>query len=288
MNVAIYIPLAESMIIAIGFAYSQSIVLKAGMFALSPAGFGLIGGYSSAYVVMRWGWPPASGMVVAAVLGGFAGFILSLPLSRLRGAFQAIATLAFVQIAVSLAFYAENLTGGALGLNGIPRSVGLGSLLVFLAILVTFVTILSRTGIGRAFDAIRQDETVAVSLGIPVARFHTLALTISGAIASLTGCLLAFSTYSISPEEFGFSMLVTALAAVVLGGRLSIAGPAVGVVILSSIPELFRPLTEHRLVMEGALLVLVMVFMPSGIVDTLLAARRPSLPEAVASPEVLA
>lgn len=287
MNVAIYIPLVESIIIAIGFAYSQSIVLKAGMFALSTAGFGLIGAYSSAYVVMRWGWPPASGMLVAAAIGGLCGLVLSPPLSRLRGAFQAIATLAFVQITVSLAFYAENFTGGALGLNGIPRSVGLGSLLIFLAVLVAFVTILSRTGVGRAFDAIRQDETAAVSLGIPIARFHTLALTISGAIASLTGCLLAFSTYAISPEEFGFSMLVAALAAVVLGGRLSIAGPIVGVAILSSLPEIFRPLTGHRLVMEGAMLILVMVFMPSGIVDTLLAALRRRAAQTAPSQEVL-
>jgi branched-chain amino acid transport system permease protein len=271
MNLSAYGPLLESMILGIGLAYSQSVVLNAGMFVLSTAGFALLGGYAGAIAVMKWGWNPLPAMIFATLFAGAAGLALSLPLSRLRGAFQAIATLAFVQIMVSLALYAEGLTGGALGMNGIPRSVGIAWLLVFFVVLTIFMSTVSRTGVGRAFAAIRQDETVAVSLGIPVARYHTLALTLSAMIAGLTGCLMGFSTYTLSPEEFGFAMLVGALSSVVLGGRLTVGGAIVGTAVLSALPEVLRPLAEQRLLLEGALLVVVMIFMPEGIVDTLLA-----------------
>ena len=145
---------------------------------------------------------------------------------------QAIASLAFVQIVVSFNFYAEGWTGGAQGFGGIPKLVGTGTLLI--AALATFYLIygLSQTRIGRAFDAAREDEAMASSLGVNVTWFQALAFGLSGLIAGLFGGLEALHSYAIEPNQFGFNLIIVILSYVVFGGRKSIWGPLVGTAIL--------------------------------------------------------
>ncbi len=264
-----YAPLVSQAILACGFAFSQYIVLRAGVFSVATAGLASIGAYTAALLTMRLGFPPAISLVASLLVGALAGGILSIPLARLRGVFQAIATLAFVQIVLSVTLYIEPVTGGALGLNGIPHVIGTWDLMLFLAAVVYLMLALGNSSIGRAFDAARQDETVAVALGIAVVRYHALAFMLSGAIAGLTGGLYAFHRYSIVPEQFGFPLLVESLAAVVLGGRISVAGPIVGAVMLTILPELARGLAEQRYLLHGALLMVVIIYLPGGIVDTI-------------------
>jgi branched-chain amino acid transport system permease protein len=264
-----YYPLLDIVLVNCGLAASQYLVLRAGLFSLATAGFASLGAYSGAIAVLTFGVPPALGAVIATAAGIAAGALLSIPIARLRGVFQAIATTGFVLIVVSLVLYAEPITGGAVGMNGIPQTAHTAELLLFVAAVLYLLRSISRSGIGRAFDAIRQDETVAVSLGISVTRYHSLAFALSGAIAGLSGCLLAYNTHSLSPDEFGFPMLAACLAGVVLGGRGSIWGPVVGATVLTILPELLRPLTDSRLLLHGALLILVTVYLPHVIVDTL-------------------
>lgn len=266
---AAYLPLLASAILDCGFAFSQYVVLRAGVFSVATAGFASLGAYAGALLTMRLGLPPALSLCGSLLVGALAGTLLSVPLARLRGVFQAIATLAFVQIVLSVALFAEPLTGGALGLNGIPQAVRLPHLILFLIVLLYLLHALGIGSIGRAFDAARQDETVAVALGISVVRHHALAFTLSGAIAGLTGGLYAFNRYSLVPDQFGFAMLVASLAAVVLGGRISVLGPVVGTAVLAVLPELARGLAEQRYLLHGVLLVLVIIFLPDGIVDSL-------------------
>jgi branched-chain amino acid transport system permease protein len=191
-------------------------------------------------------------------------------LSMLRGVYQAIATLAFVQIVLSINLGAESLTNGPFGINSIPNVATTPILIATLAVVMVLLAHLNRSGIGRAFDAIRQDETVAVCLGVSVFKFHFLAFSIAGALAGLGGALEAYNSYSIAPNSFGFSMLVGCLAFVVLGGRTSLWGPVVGAALLTMLPELFRPLADYRMMAHGILLVLVMAYLENGIVDTIL------------------
>ena len=94
---------------------------------------------------------------------------------------------------------------------------------------------------------------MAVALGISVVRYHALAFTLSGAIAGFTGGLYAFNRFSLVPDQFGFSMLVASLAAVVLGGRISVLGPVVGTAVLAVLPELARSFAEQRYLLHGGL-----------------------------------
>jgi branched-chain amino acid transport system permease protein len=252
-----------------GLAYSQAIVLRAGVFSIATSGLAAVGAYAAAILVKQHAVHPGVAFVAATLAGTLVAALLSLPLSRLRGVYQAIATLAFVQIVVSLLLYAEPLTGGAMGLNGIPKTVGPATLALFVAVLAYCYWSMGRTGLGRAFDAIRQDELVAVSFGIRVARYHALAFVLSGAIAGATGALMAFHNYSLVPEEFGFGMLVAGLAFVVLGGRLTALGPITGTVLLTLLPEVARIFADYRLLLHGAILIGVIVYLQHGIADTL-------------------
>lgn len=264
-----YRPLFDLICIYSILAFSQYVALRAGLFSLATPGFASIGGYAGAILLKETALGPVLSAAGAILCGVAAGLFLSLPLAKLRGAFQSIATIGFVQIMVSLTLYAQPLTGGALGLNAIPKVATTSVLVAVVIALVALLAVINRSGIGRAFDAIRQDYTVAMSLGISVSRYFRYAFALSGAIGALGGCLLAYNTYSIQPDVFGFPMLVLVIAAVILGGRSMVAGPLVGTAFLIVLPELIRPLADARLLLQGLLLILVIIYLPQGIVDSL-------------------
>lgn len=272
---SIYEAQFQLFLIGVGFAYSQQIVLRAGVFSIATAGFASIGAYAAAISVTRYGIHPSLSVGLAAALGGLAGALLSIPLVRLRGVYQAIATLAFVQVVMAFAFYAEGLTGGALGINRIPQVVKTWHLLLAVGVTIYLTFSIAHSGMGRAFNAIRQNEMVAATLGVSIVRYQTIAFVISGVLGGLFGGFLALQSFSVTPEHFGFGFLTAVLAYIVLGGRNSALGPLVGCAILSALPEIARPLAEFRMLVQGALMIVVMNYMPMGVVDTLqIVARR--------------
>jgi len=266
--VSSYTPLFDLVLIYSLIALSQYVSFRGGVLSLAPAGFTLIGAYTGAIMIKSTGLGAMAGICASIAMGACAGLLLALPLARLRGVFPAIATIGFVQIVVSLALYAEPLTGGAVGLTAIPKVATTPCLVAALAAVVGLLSVINRSNVGSAFDAIRQDVTVAESLGIRVAHYYRVNFALSGAIGAVAGCLLAYNTYAITPEEFGFGMLVFAATAVILGGRSSIAGAIIGTAILLVLPELARPLHDQRLLMQGALLIVIITYLPQGIVDT--------------------
>jgi branched-chain amino acid transport system permease protein len=263
-----YRPLFEVFLLHTGYAMGQYIVLRAGVFSIANAGLASIGAYTAAGLTVKLGVNPWLAMAAGTGAGILFSLLLALPLSRLRGVYQAIATLAFVQVVLSVNIFAEKWTGGAMGLSGIPKIVGFWTLLVAAIAVVYLMTAISATRIGRAFDAIRHDEAVAVSLGVSVRAHQTLAFALSGAIAGLFGTLEAFHGYALEANQFGFGFLVTILSYVVLGGRRSVLGPIVGAAVLVALPELSRPLADYRMLVYGLLLLAVITFMPKGVVDT--------------------
>lgn len=265
------LPLVDLILIGTGYAFSQYVVLRSGTFSVATPGFAAIGAYFTAIMSVKVGVHPLACIALATLVGLFAGLLLSIPLARLRGVYQAIASMAFVEIMLSMNLFAESLTGGPLGFNGIPRYVTTWGLLAAVVLFTWILFRMSRSGIGRVFDAMRQDVAVAASLGVNPTRYHALAFGLSGAIAGLFGSLDALRNYSLSPEQFGFNALVASLSYVVLGGRRSVWGPLVGAVFLVSLPEIARPLADYRMAVYGLLLAATIVYLPYGVVDTLLA-----------------
>lgn len=267
-------PVIDFFLIAVGVAFAQQIVLRAGVFSIATAGIVALGAYTSAILVTRYGIHPVPAVAAGGVMGVLAGLLLSVPLARLRGVYQAIATLAFIEIVVNALFYLEPLTGGALGLFGIPKIVTTWHLALVVLLTCFIVYAVGNSGIGRAFDALRQDETVAASLGVSIRKYHTLAFALSGVIAGVFGGMLSLYTYAISPEQFGFPYVVAILTMVVLGGRSTMLGPILGALILTFLPEVARPLAENRLMFNGLILIVVVIFLPNGVGDSLVHAWR--------------
>jgi branched-chain amino acid transport system permease protein len=264
-----HLPLLDLIFIGTGYALSQAIVFRAGTFSVATSGFAALGAYAAAIVTVKHGVHPAAAVALGTLLGLLCGLLLSIPLARLRGVYQAIASLAFVEILVALILYFDELTGGPLGFNNIPRVVT--HWMLFFAVLATMalLIVLGQGAIGRAFDAMRQDTPVAASLGVNPTKYHVLSFALSGAIAGLFGGLDALRNFSLTAEQFGFSILIGTLSAVVLGGRRSVLGPLIGTTILVLLPEIFRPLAQYRQAIYGLLLVVVMAFLPFGVYDSI-------------------
>lgn len=283
--IAGYLPLFDLYLLHLGLAFSQYIVLRAGVFSLATAAFAGIGAYTAGIFAVKLGMHPVLGLAAGTLTGMGAALFLSIPLARLRGVYQAIATVAFIQIVVSLNIFSEGLTGGAMGLNGIPKTVGTGVLIVAAAAATYLVWAIEKGRLGRAFNAIRQDEAVAASLGISITWHQALAFAISGALAGLFGGLEAYHSYALDPNQFGFHLLITVLSYVILGGRNSVIGPLIGTAILIILPELARPLAENRMIIYGIMLIIVINYLPKGIADTAIdsfRARRLKRREALA------
>lgn len=262
-----YQPLIDFFLIAVGLGYSQQIALRAGVFSIATAGFSALGAYTAAILVTRYGLHPFAAVLASAVMGIVSAWLLSVPLARLRGAFQAIATLAFVQVVIALLLYFEGFTGGALGITNIPRVVNTGWLLLAVAVTMYVIWSVNRSKIGRVFGALREDDSVAASLGIPIQFYYALAFILSGVIGAVFGGMRSLYVFNIEPVDFGFQAMVASLTVAVLGGRNTLLGPIAGAAIMAILPELARPLAENRGIVNGAILILVITFLPNGVGD---------------------
>ncbi len=248
-------------------ALSIYLTLACGMLAMANAAFMGIGAYSAALLTMNLGAPfpvaLAGGMVAPAI----AAFIIGKPTLRLSGVYLAMATLAFGEVVRIFILNADSLTGGALGLNGIPQLTQWWHVALALVLVLVLLWRMKHSRIGRAFESIKEDETAAGLMGINVGAHKMLAFVLGAAIAGLAGALNAHLTFFIGPNEFGFDRGVEILTMAILGGINSLAGPVIGGVILTLLPEMLRSFKDYRLVVNGLILVLIVLFLPKGIWD---------------------
>jgi branched-chain amino acid transport system permease protein len=248
-------------------ALSIYLTLSCGMLAMANAAFMGIGAYTSALLTLNYGvsFPVAlaagmaAPMAVAVVMGG--------PTLRLSGVYLAMATLAFGEVVRIVVINTEDITGGALGLNGIPQLTEWWHVLLAVVLTLAVLARLRASKVGRAFEAIKEDETAAGLMGIDAAAHKMLAFALGAAIAGLAGALNAHLTFFIGPSEFGFDRGVEVLTMAILGGINSILGPTLGALILTLLPELLRGLQDYRLAVNGIILVLIVLFLPKGLWD---------------------
>ena len=245
-------------------ALSVWVTLACGQLSLGNMGFMAIAAYASVLLVLRAHWPFFGAVLTGSALAALAGLLLGWPVLRLRGVFLAIATIGFGEI---VRVFAVNLpwTGGAEGIVGIPPRATTIGIYLSLAIAIFLLWRLMRSRAGRAFTAIAQDEVAAQGLGVNPAAYKLVAFAIGAFIAGYAGALSAFSTYFISPTDFGFSRAVDMLAYAVAGGIGAVGGPVLGAALLTLLPEVLRFLHDYRDVANGVILLLVIVFLPQGL-----------------------
>lgn len=258
-------------------ALSLYITLSAGQLSLGNAAFAGIGGYVSGVLSLHYGVPYGPALAAGSLAAGLTALLIGLPVLRLRGVFLAMATLAFGEV-VRIAAVNLTITGGAQGLVGIPNKTRGWFIYLVLAAACTFVARLRGARVGWSFASIREDETAASTLGIHTTYYKNLAFVMGALIAGLAGGMYAHLTFIISPGEFGFSAAVQLLIYNIVGGTRAWPGPVLGTVLLTVLPELLRGLGVAagalRMAVNGLILLLVILFLPNGLISLLDSWRR--------------
>jgi branched-chain amino acid transport system permease protein len=280
------------------------VVGLAGLLDLGYVAFYAVGAYSYAILSTSFGLGFWTCLPLAGLFAGIWGILLGFPVLRLRGDYLAIVTLAFGEIIRIVILNWVSLTGGPNGISGIPRpslfgltfSAGGGPgtftgftgwdyspnqritylyyVILVLALLTNWVALrLRKVALGRAWEALREDEIACRSLGINVTVTKLTAFAIGATFGGLAGAFFATRAAFISPESFTFIESAIVLAIVVLGGMGSQLGTALAAVVMIGGVELFRDLQDYRMLIFGLALVLMMVLRPRGLV----AGRTPSV-----------
>lgn len=255
-------------------AFGCSLLLGVNLFSLATGGLMAIGAYLSVWLTMQQGWSFAPALAAGTVAAALAAAGLGSLVLRLRGDYFTMATLAFTEVVRVVALNSDSVTGGALGVFGIPKLTETWQLALLLVLVIYLVWAVRNSAIGERMRAVAVDELTVSTAGYDVARFKLAIFTASGAIAGLGGGLAAHLNMFVAPGDFGFLRSFDAVIASVLGGVWNIAGPVVGSVILTVLPEALRFSAQMREILVGAIILLAVLFLPTGLASVPVLLRR--------------
>ncbi|KJS81422.1 MAG: branched-chain amino acid ABC transporter permease [Peptococcaceae bacterium BICA1-8] len=262
-------PYIESIAITVGIYIIMALGLNlitgvTGQLSLGHAAYMSIGAYASAIVSLQLGMPFIFALLAGGIAAGIFGLIIGYPTLRLTGDYLAIATLGFGEIVKSLLFNMP-IVGGAMGLAGIPYKSTLTVTFILVVIVIWMMLRVERSRFGRALLAIREDDIAAECYGINTSLYKVKMFVLGTFIAGIGGALWAHKIMVLQPRDFGFMKSIEILNMVVLGGLGSIPGTVLGAIVLTSIPEVLRFSSDYRMLLYGALLVIMMRFRPNGL-----------------------
>ncbi len=238
-----------------------------GLFSVGHAGFMAIGAYTSALLTKTYGIPNVFGVISAMAAALIVGLLIGYPTLKLKGDYFVIATLGIGQATKLIIENLPGITGGARGLTGIPPGSSFLTVLIIVVVVIWILRNFLRSKQGRNCVAVREDELAAASIGTKVASYKLLAMGISCALCGLSGALLAHFMQYLSPSMFSIVKSDELVMTVILGGTGSLTGSIVASLILIPLPEVLRfgAVQEWRMVFYGLLVVLVIIFRPSGL-----------------------
>lgn len=250
-----------------------------GLLHLGYAAFYAVGAYNYGLLYLYWGIPFWGALPLGAVSGMIFGLLIGIPVLRLQGDYLAIVTLAFGEIVRLLLENLSDFTKGPEGIAQIARPGfitklslrGATAYLYYIVILLVLFSIfvirrIEDSRIGRALEAMREDDIAAQSMGIDLPKTKLITFALGAIWAGFVGVLLAGKTTYINPGSFTLMESVMILVAVILGGTGSIPGVFLGAFLVILIPEYFRALSDYRMLMFGVALVVMSIFRPQGII----------------------
>jgi branched-chain amino acid transport system permease protein len=267
----------NTLVLSIGtnvlLALSIYLTLSCGLLSVANAAFMAIGAYSSALLTLHSVTSFFPALVLGSLLPALVALVIGRPTLKLSCVYLAMATLAFGEVVRIAILNTEELTGGALGLNGIPQLTSWFSVAAAACGALYVLLRAAQSRLGRTMAAIRQDEVATEVIGINVRGYKLFAFVSGAALAGLAGGLNAHFTFFISPNEYGFDRGVEILAMGVLGGTGSPWGAVLGGVLITLLPELLRGLGDYRPLINGVILILIMLYSPRGLWGLILLAR---------------
>jgi branched-chain amino acid transport system permease protein len=272
---------AINVLLALGLDF---ILGYTGQLNLGHSAFYGLGAYVSTLLIVKLGVPFWAAFVAGVAFSGIAGMFLSLFAVRLRGHYLAIASLGFAVIVHQILLNWISLTQGPLGIYGVapPPALAIPGLPVidfrnlaaffylvsgFTLLVYLLLDQLVRSPIGETLTAIREDEVSAAALGINGAAWKVFAFAVGAAVGGAAGCFYASFVGTLVPDAFFVTEAFTILAMVIVGGMGTLIGPVFGAILLTLLPEVLRGIGDLRLVVYGASLTFVVLFMPGGLVQ---------------------
>jgi branched-chain amino acid transport system permease protein len=266
--------LGEADLITIGInmimGLSMFLPMTVGQLSFGQAGFMSIGAHIAVVLTLYAGVSFPVALLAAGIGSGLVGFLVGVPVLRLRGLLLALVTFAFAQV-VEVFFLNFKPTGAAEGIRGIFPYTSLWYVFGFLVLLVAFLARLRRSRMGRAFEAVKLDETAAEATGINVTRAKLTAFAAGAFVAGVGGGLYAHHAVFIQYDNFDFKRSVDIAMYMVLGGMDVLYGPLLGAFVITYLSTALQFLADWRWEVWGSIVILVMIFRPQGILgrDTL-------------------
>ena len=266
--IGIYVIAAAGVDLVVGFA---------GQLSLCQAAFFSLGAYASAILTTTYHFHPLPAMIIGMVFTALVAYGVGAPVLRLKGYYLAIATLGFGLIVQSLFVTMAKYTGGPDGFRDIGPLRLAGFILksdtqyyypvwTIAMVILLLTRNIVRSRVGRAMLALRGDDVAAASMGVDIAKYKIQAFTLSAAFASLAGSLYAHSNRFISPQMADLSNSVEMIIMVVLGGIRTVFGVLIGTTIMKMIPEVLDSFMDYQMVMTGAILIALLIYMPRGMI----------------------
>ena len=270
--ITVLVYMGINIILALGL---NTIMGYAGQVHLGSGIYGAVGAYATGLLVKGLGLSFWMALPVSVFLGGLVAVLTALPLLRVREDFLAVTTIGMVFVFETLMIYLPWF-GGPVGIDNIDRPVLFGAvfsnshflLLVIILLVACFLINVNiiRSWVGIAWECIRENEEASSILGINIAKYKIIAFGIGGSYLALGGSLYATFFRHIAPADFSFIPSLTILTMVMVGGIGTIRGSIVGPLLIVAIPEVFRFIQDYRNLVYGGILVLIMMFQPSGII----------------------
>jgi len=247
-----------------------------GQNSFAQAGLWGVGAYLTANMTLKLGLSSSVSLLISVFGTALMAFVLGFAFFRLRQYYFTFATIGLVTILNGVFMNWTPVTGGALGITGIPNFSLFGYvfssemanfyLILFFCIIVNFlIMLLFKSALGRSFMAIRDNEIAANCLGVNSLLTKSIAFAISGGLCGLAGALYAFLSGYLSYQSFTFNQSVIYLIMIMLGGTMSPVGAIIGTLIISLMQEWIRPLQDYMLFIYGAGIMLLMIVQPEGI-----------------------
>lgn len=247
-----------------------------GQMSFATISFMGIGAYCATQLTKTFGVPTLAALILAVVFTALMSLWIGALLFRLSGGYFTFATIGLVYICTSLFTNLKSITGGANGIIGIPdlnlfgfKLDSLYKWFYFLCIVCILcglvVERVRRTSLGRSMASVRDNELAAKALGVNCYQVKIISFVFAGALAGLSGALIAFHNGTVSTALFSFQSATNFIIMVMLGGVNSTIGTFLGTFLVTLMPEILRPLVEYLRLIQGVLIILMMIFMPMGL-----------------------
>jgi branched-chain amino acid transport system permease protein len=277
-----FLHLTVAIFLALILSSSWDILARTGQVSVGQAGLFGIGAYTAALLYKWVHLSPVLGMLAGAIISAIVAAPLGYLTLRLRGIYFSITTIAFAEALSVIWLMTPDFTGGAMGLSTPPlfggnRQQAYYLILALLALVILVVWLIQSTRLNFAFTAIRENEEVANVMGINPTRYKVLAFMISAFFTGFAGGFYShYNTYIIPYEVFGLGISIACLVMPIFGGLYTIAGPIIGTIVIKAVEEYLRVTISYgHQIAYGLILVLVVLFMPEGLVGVW---RRKILP----------